>query len=155
VRAFVLLGIALVACQRADDKPPPPAPHKLELVAAPATADVAPLVAKELGRARADGRTLLVYVGASWCEPCNHFHDAAAAGKLDDAFPALRLLVFDAERDHDGLVKAGYDSELIPLFMVPADDGRASGRHIEGSIKGEGAVSEITPRLRALLAPAQ
>ena len=63
----------------------------------------------------------------------------------------MRLLVFDADRDHDALVRAGYDSEMIPLFAVPAADGRATGRHIEGSVKGEAAVGEITPRLRALL----
>jgi hypothetical protein len=151
----LLLGIALTACQSGGTQTSPPAPHKVELVAAPATKDVAPLVVGELARAKADHRRLLVYVGASWCEPCNHFHDAAAAGKLDDAFPDLRLLVFDATRDHDALVAAGYDSDLIPLFMVPGDDGRATGRHIEGSVKGEGAVSEITPRLRALLAEQQ
>jgi hypothetical protein len=151
----LLLGIALAACQRADDAKPAPAappPHKLELVAAPVTKEVAPLVARELARAKDDHRRLLVYVGASWCEPCTHFHDAAAAGKLDDEFPDLRLLVFDATRDQDALTAAGYTSDMIPLFMVPADDGRATGRHIEGSIHGDGAVSEITPRLRALLA---
>jgi hypothetical protein len=154
VRAFVLgIALAVAACQHAGDSSPP-APHKLELVTAPATKDVAPLVARELARAHADHRRLLVYVGASWCEPCNHFHDAAAAGALDDAFPDLRLLVFDADRDHDALVAAGYDSELIPLFMVPADDGKASGSHIEGSIKGDGAVAQITPRLRDLLGSA-
>ena len=126
---------------------------KVELIAAPAAADIAPLVARELVRAQGDGKQLLVYVGASWCEPCNRFHAAAERGELDAAFPRLRLLVFDADRDHDALVAGGYDSELIPLFAEPGTDGRASGRHIEGSIKGDGAVAQITPRLRALLAP--
>jgi hypothetical protein len=150
VRVAALL-IALAACQRGEQASPPRG--KLELVAAPHSDPIAPVVARELSRARADHRDLLVYVGASWCEPCTRFHDAAAKGELDDAFPRLRLLVFDSDSDHDALVAAGYDSELIPLFAVPADDGRATGRHIEGSIKGDGAVAEITPRLRALLAP--
>jgi thiol-disulfide isomerase/thioredoxin len=147
---LVVIAIALGACQQAAA---PAAPGKLELVDAPVVADIPPLVARELADARAHGRRLLVYVGASWCEPCRHFHDAAAAGKLDAAFPQLRLLVFDADRDRDALSRAGYDSAMIPLFAVPADDGRATGRHIEGSIKGDGAVAEITPRLRALLEP--
>ena len=149
------LVIVIAACQRGEDPgtpAPAPAPKgKLELVAEPHADAVAPVVAREVARAKADHRQLLVYVGASWCEPCAHFHDAAAKGALDADFPRLRLLVFDADRDHDALVAAGYDSELIPLFMVPADDGRATGRHIEGSIKGADAVAEITPRLRALL----
>ena len=144
------LVLILAACQRGEETSPPPR-GKLELVALPHVDAIAPVVARELARARADHRDLLVYVGASWCEPCTRFHDAAAAGELDADFPRLRLLVFDAERDHDALVAAGYDSDLIPLFVVPADDGRATGRHIEGSIKGDGAVAQITPRLKALL----
>ena len=35
--------------------------------------------------------------------------------------------------------------------MLPLADGRASGRQIEGSIKGEGAVDQIAPRLLSLL----
>ncbi|HTJ47342.1 MAG TPA: hypothetical protein VL463_34825 [Kofleriaceae bacterium] len=141
------LFILFAACQSANA----PAGGKLELVDAPKTADVAPYVARELARANADHKQLLVYVGASWCEPCTHFHEAAAKGELDATFPTLRLLVFDDDRDHEALARAGYESQLIPLFVVPAADGRATGRHIEGSVKGTAAVGEITPRLRALL----
>ena len=144
---FVIALILVGACQSATTSPK----GKVEFVDAPGAADVATYVAQELARAKNDHKQLLVYVGASWCEPCTRFHEAAAKGELDATFPTLRLVVFDADRDHDALVRAGYDSQLIPLFVVPADDGRATGRHIEGSVKGVDAVVEITPRLRALL----
>ena len=128
-----------------------PTPRGVELVAAPATGDVSAIVAREVARAHKDGRTLLVYVGASWCEPCRRFHAAAEAGKLNAAFPRLRLLVFDLDRDGARLRRAGYGSDFIPLFAVPRDDGRASGRQISGSIKGDGAVAQIAPRLQALI----
>jgi hypothetical protein len=129
------------------------APKKLDWVAAPAAGDVSTIVEHELGRAKREGRKLLVYVGATWCEPCQRFHRAAGAGALDAAFPELRVLEFDLDRDRERLSGAGYQSRLIPLFAVPLPSGFASGRQIEGSIKGDGAVGEITPRLRALLAP--
>jgi hypothetical protein len=125
---------------------------KVEQLPAPA-GDVAPIVAREVARAQRERRQLLVYVGATWCEPCRRFHDAAAKGLLDHDFPSLRLLEFDSDRDHDRLAEAGYTSRLIPLFALPGGDGRASGRKLEGSIKGNGAVAEIVPRLAALLAP--
>ena len=143
--ALALLGL-MAACGT-------PTPRGVERVPAAATGEVAPLVTAELGRARHDGRQLLVYVGATWCEPCRRFHAAAAAGKLNQAFPSLRLYEFDLDRDRARLERAGYRSELIPLFARPNSDGRASGRQIEGSIKGDGAVGEIAPRLRALLGP--
>lgn len=73
------------------------------------------------------------------------------AGQLDAELGGLRLLELDHDRHLDALHRAGYRSELIPLFAVPNSDGTASGRKIEGSIKGDGAVANITPRLRGLL----
>ncbi len=123
----------------------------VEVVAAAPGEDVAVLVRRELERARADGRDLVVYVGASWCEPCGRFHRAAAAGELDATFPTLRLIEFDLDRDEARLRAAGYVSAMIPLFAAPAPDGRATGLQLEGSIKGDGAVAQITPRLLGML----
>jgi thiol-disulfide isomerase/thioredoxin len=129
--------------------------HRLRWAEPPdATTDVAKVVREARAREAADGRALIVYVGATWCEPCQRFHHAVERGELDDAFPALTVLAFDAERDGEALASAGYVSRLIPLFALPAASGRDSGKRIEGSVKGEEAVSEITPRLRALLAGA-
>jgi hypothetical protein len=114
--------------------------------------DVAKLVRTERTAARADGRDLLVYVGAKWCEPCQHFHAAALKGDLDGEFPDLSILEFDLDDDRERIVDAGYTSRLIPLFVMPGDDGRASNRRFEGSVKGNGAVSNISPRLHQLLA---
>jgi thiol-disulfide isomerase/thioredoxin len=137
----------------AASAPPPEEKRALpvDIVAAPPSGDVQETVARELARARGDGRRLLVYVGASWCEPCQRFHRAALAGQVDALFPGLRLLEFDLDRDRERLEKAGYASKMIPLFALPRLDGAASGEQIEGSIKGSGAVDQIAPRLRALL----
>ena len=162
-RTLALVGlVALTSCkqeQAANTEPKPvpsapPAATKVDLVTAPAGGTVEAIVKKELARARSEGRQLVVYVGADWCEPCQHFHRAAAAGSLDRFFPRLRLLEFDRDRDSDRLDKAGCSSQLIPLFALPDPNGRCSERRIFGSIKGPGAVANITPRLRALLAKA-
>jgi hypothetical protein len=112
---------------------------------------VAPVVRDALSRAAAGHRRLLVYVGASWCEPCQRFHRAAEQGQLDAAFPDLTLLVFDGERDVGRLKQAGYTSKYIPLFVLPNADGTSSGQQTEGGQKGDGAVAEITTRLQELL----
>jgi len=113
--------------------------------------DVAALVKAEAERESAQGRRVIVYVGATWCEPCQRFHQAANQGKLDQAFPKLTVLEFDADEDGSRLRRAGYVSKYIPLFVVPAADGRASTRTSEGGVKGEGAVANLIPKLRALL----
>lgn len=158
--AGLLAAAALSGCSR--EEPSPKAEPStsaaakvalpVETVSAPASGDVQEIVRSELTKAKGEGRRLVVYVGAVWCEPCQHFHDAAKAGKLDAAFPGLRLLEFDLDRDGDRLAKAGYASKMIPLFALPRADGTASEHRMEGSIKGPRAVENITPRLQGLLA---
>lgn len=125
------------------------APPHLEWIEAPADGDVAMLVHEQV--AHSEGHHVIVYVGAKWCEPCRHFHEAAQAGALTQEFHDVRFFAFDLDRDRERLVAAGYMSPLIPLFVVPETTGRASEHRMFGSVKGDGAVAEITPRLQALI----
>jgi hypothetical protein len=159
---LVLCLAALLGCSREETSAPAagsgvarPAALRAEVELAPDGGEVPALVQAARERARREGRELVVYVGAPWCEPCTRFHDAVKAGQLDAAFPALRLLEFDLDRDRDRLAEAGYASEMIPLFVVPGEDGRGTPLRIEGSVKGERAVDEIVPRLAAILARAR
>jgi thiol-disulfide isomerase/thioredoxin len=117
--------------------------------------DQAPLeqfVQQQVEEADASGSRVLVYVGATWCEPCQRFHKALASGELDEELAGTRFVELDADRDRAELHQAGYGSKYIPLFSVPDPNGHASGRAIEGSIKGDSAVRrDLVPRLLALL----
>jgi thiol:disulfide interchange protein len=129
-------------------------PHGVKLVEAPAgTTDVAALVRDTQAQARAEHRRLVVYVGAHWCEPCQVIHAAASDGKLDGAFPDLELLVFDLDRDHDALDRAGYGSTYIPLFVLPGPDGRAGARRAEGGLKHGDNLQYLSEKLATLLGP--
>lgn len=159
MRRAVLLAL-LSACSAADAPPPPqPAPaaptatRPPRLVKAPAGGRVAEAVIAE--QATADGDLVVVYVGAAWCEPCVAFHDALLAGRLDADLPDLRFLEFDLDRDRDRLRAAGYESRYVPLFALPGPDGRASGRQLEGGIKGPNAAQNLVDRLRPLIAEAR
>jgi hypothetical protein len=128
-----------------------PAAQPVAVVPGPVSGDIAPAVRDALAKAAAGQRRLVVYVGAAWCEPCQRFHRAAESGELDATFPGLTMLEFDLDRDGERLAAAGYVSKYIPLFALPTQDGRASGKQVEGGIKGDGAVGFITPRLKHLL----
>jgi thiol-disulfide isomerase/thioredoxin len=128
--------------------PKPAEPAKPAFIAAPA-GDVAEIV-----RAEAATPGLVVYVGATWCEPCAAFHEAVQAGRFDRELAGARFLEFDLDRDRERLAAAGYSSRLIPLFALPGPDGRASERRIEGGIKGPRAADHVLGRLVPLLAGA-
>lgn len=113
---------------------------------------VEPFIQEQVELFRASGGRTLVYVGAPWCEPCQRFHAAVVAGKLDKVLARTQLLEFDAEQHNAALHRAGYVFEFIPVLAIPSPDGRSSGRLLSGSIKGPTAVDDdILPRLRALL----
>jgi thiol-disulfide isomerase/thioredoxin len=122
-------------------------PEKPRLIAG--AMPVAPFVAEQL--AKPGNATTIVYVGASWCEPCRHFHQALQAGEYDAAFQNVRFIEYDHEVAGKALVADGYTSKLLPLFAIPQTDGRCSARSIEGSVKGPAAVQDLHERLRALL----
>lgn len=147
VSAFVL---AAIGCSAPPPKPAPPP----QLITGPSRdADLTPAIVRERAAAEAQHERLLVYVGASWCEPCRRFHDALASGQLDTELRGVRFLEFDSDQAKEALARAGYQSQLIPLFAVPRADGTSSEQRIEGSIKGESAVSSnLLPRLREMLA---
>ena len=139
---------AAPASTEAAHRAPPPRWVRGPSGAAP----LAPFVYQQLREAQPNGEEVLVYVGASWCEPCRRFHDALVRGDLDDELRGVRFIEMDHDADAESLRGAGYSSKLIPLFALPADDGRSSGMQVEGSIKGSGAVrSNLLPRLRRLL----
>ena len=129
---FVALALAFaLACQQQPQ--PAAAASKLELVDAPPTpagGTAATWIAGEVTRAQHDGKQLVVYVGASWCEPCQQFHHAVEKGELDELLTGVNILEFDLDADRDALAKDGYSSELIPLFVSPENDGKASPRRI-------------------------
>jgi hypothetical protein len=151
LRSMMVFFAFLVACSSSEALPKaPPAPKKLVLLPAPA-GEVATVVAREATRVQREGGQLLVYVGATWCEPCQEFHKAAEAGQLDTVFPGLTLVVFDADADGPRLAAAGYRSNLVPLFVRPAPDGSSSQRQTEGVHRGSDAVADLTPRLKELL----
>jgi thiol-disulfide isomerase/thioredoxin len=144
--------LALIACSRRETpKPEAPSGPRLEIVHAEPGEVVAQQIVRERAKAEQRGRKLLVYIGATWCEPCQRFHHAAESGALDKEFPTLTLLEYDLDVDGSRLSKAGYAPGYIPYFGVPGPDGKATTRAVSGSIKGEGAVNDITPKLHALL----
>ncbi len=160
ITACVAALLVAAACQTSSRQDPPPAeatepPRASDgpiLVKAPAEGDVATYVAAEAQAGQARGYRTLVYVGATWCEPCQYFKQAVAAGDLRDQFPDLRLLEFDSDRDDPRLEAAGYGSTMIPLFVVPGPDGRGTDARIAGGAKGPEGVAKLVPHIAGLLA---
>lgn len=157
-RALTVAGcLALAACDRSarapvhrEDSAPaaPTSTAKPRLVTG--ALPIAPFVAEQLVTPGASHT--VVYVGATWCEPCVRFHRALEQGELDAQLPGVRFIEYDFDAQKAALLEAGYRSRLLPLFALPQASGASSARQIEGSVKGPAGVENIARRLRELLA---
>ena len=120
----------------------------VRVVTASQDTDALSLVRTERLKAKAEGRVLVVYAGASWCEPCKRFKDQIHTGRLDEKLPHVTLLAFDADRDTDRLAAAGYHFSFIPFVALPGADGRPTDTQ-EARGKGSNAWTELVAKLQA------
>ena len=120
----------------------------MRVVVAAQDADALSVVRTERLRAKAEGRVLVVYAGAGWCEPCKRFKNAVQSGSLDDRLARTTLLVFDADRDTERLAAAGYKFQFIPYVAMPGPDGHPTDS-AEARAKGSESWRELITTLEA------
>lgn len=150
--AVICLPLVFAGCTRSSSPPPIDPTATVRFITAPMDGAVSSIMAAQLTQSRAANRKVLLYAGASWCEPCRNFHEAVDRGELVGQIGAVDLVAFDSQVDAERMLLSGYESQFIPLFALPNPDGKASGRHVEGSVKGPGVVGDLVPKLRELLA---
>mgnify|MGYP001026049720 CR=1 FL=1 len=126
----------------------PAARGRIEVVEATADTDALSLVRTKRLEAKADGRVLVVYVGATWCAPCKRFKAELASGRLDERFSKVTLLAFDADKDGDRLGAAGYTYQFVPFVGLPGADGRPADT-VQATGKGGEAWRELLGKLDA------
>ena len=118
----------------------------VRIVTAGQDSDALSVVRTERLRAKAEGRVLVVYAGAAWCEPCKGFKHAVETGALDDKLAKTTLLVFDADRDTERLASAGYKFSFIPYVGLPGADGHPTDS-AEARAKGSESWRELIATL--------
>jgi hypothetical protein len=132
----VVLVCLILGCSRSravPDAAPPPVPKtmtsaaseapKLRMFSAADDADALSTIRSARLRSKADARVLVVYVGATWCEPCKRFKNEVASGALDARLARVDMLAFDADRDLERLKAAGYTFHFVPFVALPAAHG--------------------------------
>ncbi len=141
-------GAAGTEAASAQGRPPHPT-TKLRVIEAPGDVDAASLIRTERLRAKAEGKALVVYVGATWCDPCRKFHELTQSGSIDAELARITLLHFDADRDADRLAAAGYRYKFIPFFALAGADGGFTAQY---ETKGDGSKDTMRSIVRALAA---
>jgi thiol-disulfide isomerase/thioredoxin len=119
---------------------------KIRVLPAAQDSDALSLIRTERLRAKADGRVLVVYVSATWCDPCKKMKEEIEAGHLDERLGKTTLLAFDADKDIDRLGSAGYTFKFVPFVALPGADGRPADTQ-EATGHGASAWKELLGKL--------
>ncbi|HEY8078773.1 MAG TPA: thioredoxin, partial [Labilithrix sp.] len=120
----------------------------VQVVLAPADAEAIATIRTERLRAKNEGRVLVVYVSAGWCEPCRALKKEIESGRLDARLGTITLLAFDADRDVDRLAAGGYAFKFIPYVALPGADGHVT-EFLEARGHGKEAWRELLGKLDA------
>lgn len=146
-------GATAMASSSSSSDPLPHAPDPprkpgegIKLTTAPADGDALSTIRTARLQAKSDGRVLVVYVSATWCEPCRRMKDEINAGRLDAQLGKTTLLAFDADKDGDRLASAGYKFGFIPFVALPGADGHPTSS-LEAKGKGSNAWRELVGTL--------
>ncbi len=118
----------------------------LRFVTPPDDLELSAFLRSERLKQKAQGRLLVVYVGAPWCPPCKRFHAAASEGRLDAQSGRLTLVALDADRDTERLASLGYVFKNIPYFAIVGQSGRPTESHAVIDVKAS-AQDEIATTL--------
>ena len=124
----------------------PPAHTIVDLV--PSQGALPDLLRVQTGRARADELRAFVYVHASWCGPCRHLERTLdREPQLQRAFRGVHVIRLDNEAWGDALPRAGLTRNSMPKFFELDENGRPTGRAIDGRAWNDGSAASMAAAL--------
>jgi hypothetical protein len=92
--------------------------------------DLVAVAAAEAKKAKAKGLRPFLELRADWCEPCRKLDAVASDPAMVDAFDGTSVIRVDT--DLPGLNRGPFHTGAIPVFFELADDGKPTGRTLDG-----------------------
>lgn len=114
---------------------------------------LATLVEAEVAKAEATGKKHVVYIGATWCPPCQAIKKYKSDPQMVTAFAGTHVIELDVDDwTAPDLTALGYKASSVPVFIAVDKDGKAKGPTIDGGAWGDNIPTNMAPPLTKFFA---
>lgn len=113
------------------------------------------LLKAEVAKAREAGRTPYAELTAEWCGPCKALRASLGDPRMSDAFDGTYIIQLDYDAWGKDLAGAGLAADAIPVFFELDEDGKPTGRRIDGGAWGENIPANMAPPLKEFFTAGQ
>ena len=112
-----------------------------------ANASVLDVVKGEVAKAKAKHLKPFVEFAAGWCEPCLAIKKSLDDPRMKAAFAGSYIVRLDADEWGEHLGGSGFAPHAIPVFYEVGDDGKPTGRTIDGAAWEDNLPENMAPPL--------
>ncbi|MBI4952740.1 MAG: hypothetical protein HY908_11955 [Myxococcales bacterium] len=119
----------------------------------PAAGELARVLGDHLAKAKALGQKPYAELWAEWCEPCVALRRSLGDPRMVKAFRGTYIVQLDVDAWGTKLDAAQLPADAIPVFYELADDGRPTGRKIDGGAWGDNTPANMAPPLDRFFHP--
>lgn len=114
----------------------------------PAQGQLAPLLQREVAKAKYLGKAPFVQLTAEWCGPCKALRASMGHPLMQDAFAGTFIILLDMDAWKKQLQAAGVASDFVPVFFALDPAARPTGKNINGGAWGEDIPKNMAPPLK-------
>ncbi|MBI1248650.1 hypothetical protein GC197_12520 [bacterium] len=114
----------------------------------PGDGELDAMLKDEIQKAKEAGQKPFVELYADWCSPCRALRGSLDDSRMIEAFDGTHVIQLNVDDWGEKAFNAGFSVDSIPVFFDIDDEGKPTGRSIDGGAWGENIPANMAPPLK-------